>query len=69
MNTNWHTSWNLIEVGYLTKLEASRVNRDQIMDLEISFEIHTNISNWDRSFPQNHIECVHVVLLNSKIQY
>ena len=60
----------IVEVGYLTKLEASRVNRDQVMDLEISFEIHTNVSYYaGDSFPQNHIECEHVVLSNYKIQF
>ena len=29
-----------VEIGHLTKYDALRVNRDQIMDLEIRFKIH-----------------------------
>ena len=29
-------------IGHLTKYDALRVNRDQVMDLEIRFKIHTN---------------------------
>ena len=43
-----------VEIGYLTKYDASRVNGDQVMDLEIWFKIHTNISNFE-SVPRNHI--------------
>ena len=35
------------EIGHLTKYDAFRVNRDQVMDLEIWFKIHTNISNFE----------------------
>ena len=28
------------EIGHLTKYDAFRVNRDQVMDLEILFKIH-----------------------------
>ena len=28
-----------VEIGYLTKYDAFRVNRDQVMDLEIRFKI------------------------------
>ena len=31
-----------VEIGHLTKNDAFRVNRDQVMDLEIRFKIHTN---------------------------
>ena len=31
-----------VEIGHLTKYDAFRVNRDQVMDLEIWFEIHRN---------------------------
>ena len=31
-----------VEVGHLSKNDAFRVNRDQVMDLEIRFKIHTN---------------------------
>ena len=43
-----------VEIGYLTKYDASRVNRYQVTDLEIRFKIHTNISNFE-SVPRNHI--------------
>ena len=36
-----------VEIGYLTKYDASRVNGDQVMDLEIWFKTHTNISNFE----------------------
>ena len=31
-----------VEIGHLTKYDAFRMNRDQVMDLEIRFKIHTN---------------------------
>ena len=34
-----------VEFGPLTKYDAFRVNRDQAMNLEIWFKIHTNVSN------------------------
>ena len=30
------------EIGYLIESDAFRVNRDQVMDLEIWFKIHSN---------------------------
>ena len=33
-----------VEIGHLTKYDAFRMNRDQVMDLEIWFKIHTNVS-------------------------
>ena len=33
-----------VEIGYLTKYDAFRVDRDQAMNLEICFKIHTNVS-------------------------
>ena len=35
-----------VEIGHLTKYDAFRVNRDQVMDLEIWLKIPTNISNY-----------------------
>ena len=32
-----------VEIGHLTKYDAFRVNRDQVMDIEIWFIIHTNV--------------------------
>ena len=37
-----------VEIGHLTKYDAFRTNRDQVMDLEIQFKIHTNISNFEK---------------------
>ena len=36
------------EIGHLTKYGALRLNRDQVMDLEIRFKIHTNVSNFEK---------------------
>ena len=32
-----------VQIGHLTKYDAFRMNRDQVMDLEIWFKIHTNV--------------------------
>ena len=34
------------EIGHLTKYDAFRVYRDQVMDLEMCIKIHTNVSNF-----------------------
>ena len=41
-----------VEIGHLTKYDAFRVNRDQVMDLEILFKIHTNVSNFEKASPK-----------------
>ena len=41
-----------VKIGHLTKYDAFRVNRDQVMDLEIWFKIHTNVSNFETAFPK-----------------
>ena len=46
-----------VEIGQLTKFDAFRVNRvrvnrDQVMDLEIWFKIHTNVSNFRTASPK-----------------
>ena len=41
-----------VDLGHLTKYDAFRVNRDQVMDLEIWFKIHTNVSNLERASPK-----------------
>ena len=33
-----------VEIGHSTNYDTFRVNRDQVMDLEIWLEIHTNVS-------------------------
>ena len=41
-----------VEIGHLTKYDAFRVNRDQVMELEIRFKIHTNVSNFEKASPK-----------------
>ena len=41
-----------VKIGHLTKYDAFRVNRDQVMDLEIQFKIHTNVFNFDKASPK-----------------
>ena len=41
-----HNMKDHAEIGHLTKYDVFRVNRDQVMDLEIWFKIHTNVSNF-----------------------
>ena len=43
---------NHVEIGHLTKYDAVRMNRDQAMDLEIWFKIHTNVSNFETASPK-----------------
>ena len=42
----------IAEIGHLTKYDAFRVNRDQVMDLETWFKIHTNVSNFETASPK-----------------
>ena len=35
-----------VEIGRLTKFDYFRLNKDQVMDLETWFKIHTNVSNF-----------------------
>ena len=37
-----------VEIGHLAKYGAFRVNRDQVMDLETWFKIHTGVSNFEK---------------------
>ena len=41
-----------VEIGHSTKYDALRLNRDQVMDVEIWFKIHTNISNFETTSPK-----------------
>ena len=41
-----------VEIGHLTKYDAFRVNRDQVIDLEIRFKIHRNVSNFEKASPK-----------------
>ena len=40
------------ESSHLTKFDAFRRNRDQVIDLETWFEIHTNVSNVETASPK-----------------
>lgn len=40
-----------VEIGHLTMYDVFRVNRDQVMDREIWFKIHTNVSNFETASP------------------
>ena len=37
-----------VKIGHLTEYDALWVNGDQVMNLEIRFKIHTNVSNFDK---------------------
>ena len=41
-----------VEIGHFTKSDAFRVNRDEVMNLEIWFKIHTNVSNFETASPK-----------------
>ena len=41
-----------VEIGHLTKYDAFGLNRDQVMDLEVWFKIHTNVSNFETASPK-----------------
>ena len=41
-----------VEIGHLTRYEDFRMNRDQVMDLEIWFKIHTHIFNFETASPK-----------------
>ena len=41
-----------VEIAYLAKYDAFRVNRYQVIDLEIRFKIHTNVSNFETASPK-----------------
>ena len=52
---------NHVQNYHLTKIDAFGVNRDEVIDLETWFKIHTNVYNGD-SVPQNHINSVRLCL-------
>ena len=41
-----------VEIGHWTKYDAFRLNRGQVMDLEIRFKIHTNVFNFEKASPK-----------------
>ena len=44
-----------VEIDHLTEYDAFRLNRDRVMNLEMWFKIHTNVSNFETASRQNHI--------------
>ena len=57
--SNFNKSINLhhhmkdhVETGHLAKYDAFRVHRDQAMNLEVWFRIHTNVSNFETASPK-----------------
>ena len=41
-----------VEISHLTKFDAFTVNRDEVIDLEIWFKIHTNVSTFETASPK-----------------
>ena len=41
-----------VEIVHLPKYDDFRVNRDQVMDLEIWFKTHTNVFNFETASPK-----------------
>ena len=41
-----------VQIGHLTEYDAFRMNRDQVMDFEIWFKIHINVSNFEKASPK-----------------
>ena len=41
-----------VEIGHFAKYGAFRVNRDNVMDLETWFKIHTGVSYFDTASPK-----------------
>ena len=41
-----------VEIDHLTKYDVFRVNRDQVMDLQIWLKTHTNVSNFETAYPK-----------------
>ena len=41
-----------VKISHLTKFHAFRANRNQVIDLETWFKIHTNVSNVETSSPK-----------------
>ena len=41
-----------VEIGHLAESDAFRVNRDQVMELEIWFKTQTNVSNFEAASPK-----------------
>ena len=46
-----------VEIGHLTKYDAFRVKRDQVMDLKIWFKSRANVSNFETVSPKSSKSC------------
>ena len=57
-----------VEIDHLTRYDVFRMNRDEAMNLEIWFKIHTNVSNFETASPKTiqtlKICMLSVILLN-----
>ena len=42
-----------VNIGHLTKYDVLRMNRDQVIDSEVRFKIHTNVSNFETASPKS----------------
>ncbi len=40
------------EIGHLTKFDAFKMNRNEVMDLETWIKIHTNVSYFETAYPK-----------------
>ena len=52
-----------VESSHSTKFDAFRVNRDQVMDLETWFKIHTIVSNVETAPPKPMGSCQTILTL------
>ena len=41
-----------VDIGHLTKYDAFKMNRDQVMDLERWLKIHTNVFHFETASPK-----------------
>ena len=54
----------MLQIGHLTKYDAFRMNRDQVMDLEIWFKIHTNVSNFKTASGPKSFKLLNVFMIS-----
>ena len=53
-----------VEIGHLTKYDAFRVYREQAMNLEIWFKIHTNVPNFETASPKTIYKLLHYFMIS-----
>ena len=41
-----------VDISHLTKYDAFKMNRDQVMELEIRLKIHTNVCHFETASPK-----------------